>query len=256
MLLPPDDMVKDRFFSVHRVARTTSTQDLVRRAAARGAPDWYCCVAQEQTAGRGRLGRAWVAPAGTGLLASVLWRSPISVLTGVPFAAGLAVADALHALHGLAPGLKWPNDVLVGGRKLAGVLVEVERAGERERLAAVVTGLGLNLTVPGFPPGVNGVSLHQLVTTPPDADALLHAWLEALAARFDSLQRAGTGAVLDAWRARAVGIGAGVTVATPAGAVNGVAEGIDSEGALLVRTATGLKRVIAGDVLLAGAGGT
>ena len=150
-----------------RVARTASTQEVVLRAARDGAAEGFTCLAAEQTAGRGRQGRAWVAPAGSALLASVLLRRSPTVAAGIPFAAGLALVDVLAAELGVAAGLKWPNDVLVDGRKLAGILCEVEPAASKGELVAVALGIGVNLTVSGFPEGPEAVSLHTLVARPP-----------------------------------------------------------------------------------------
>ena len=242
-------MVKKRVFSIHRLARTGSTQDVVRAAARAGAGDGYCCMAGEQTRGRGRQARRWVAPPGSALLASVLLSIPSGAAGGVSLAAGLAVADAITALTGLAVGLKWPNDVMVDSRKLAGVLVEVEPAAGTATSSAVVVGLGLNLRVPAFPSGVPGVSLHVLVDPPPAAEALLGAWLSALAARVAALEGSGLAALLPDWRRHAVGLGAAVSVSGPP-AVRGIAEDIGDDGALLIRTSAGLVRVLAGDVHL------
>jgi BirA family biotin operon repressor/biotin-[acetyl-CoA-carboxylase] ligase len=222
----------------------------VRRAAARGAADGYCVLAAEQRAGRGRQGRSWEAPPGTALLASVLLRVPGSALPGVPFAAGLATVDAVAETAGVACALKWPNDVIADGRKLAGILVEVAGATAEGR-RAVIVGLGLNRTVESFPAGALGVSLHQLVQDPPAIDAVLTAWLGALDARIASLEADGLAAVLSAWRDRATGLGTRVTASGPEGVVSGIAEGVDAQGALLIRTDAGvLHRRLAADVHL------
>ena len=248
MLLPRSHMVKNRSATVRHLARTTSTQDVVRRAALAGAPDGFCCQAEEQTAGRGRQGRSWVAPAGSALLASVLVRVAPPALAAIPFAAGLAVLDALETTCGLAAELKWPNDVLVGGRKLAGLLVELEPAAARDGLEAVIVGLGLNLTVERFPEGANGISLDAAVPTVPASGTLLDAWLQALLRWVRVLETDGAPTVLAAWRVRAAGLGAAVTVTTPGGRVEGVAEDVGEDGALLIRTAAGVVPVLAGDV--------
>ena len=169
-----------------RVARTASTQEVVLRAARDGAAEGFTCLAAEQTAGRGRQGRAWVAPAGSALLASVLLRRSPTVAAGIPFAAGLALVDVLAAELGVAAGLKWPNDVLVDGRKLAGILCEVEPAASSGGLVAIALGIGVNLTVDMFPDGLEAVSLHTLVATPPNAEDLLVAWSQALHGRIAS----------------------------------------------------------------------
>jgi BirA family biotin operon repressor/biotin-[acetyl-CoA-carboxylase] ligase len=235
---------------VIRVARTRSTQDVVLRAAREGASEGYTCLATEQTAGRGRQGRRWVAPAGSALLASVLVRRSPAVAGGVPFAAGLALVDALATGHGLAAGLKWPNDVLVDGRKLAGILCEVEPAAGVDHRIALALGLGVNLRVESFDDGVQGVSLHTLVATPPGAEELLMAWGAALTNRIATLEQGGIGTPLTDWRRHAVGLGGLVSVQTPVGMISGVAADVDDDGALLVEASGQMHRFLAGDVHL------
>ena len=235
-------------FELHLLARTPSTQDVVRAAARAGAAEGWCCVAAEQTAGRGRQGRPWQAPAGGALLMSVLLRPRAAVAGGVPLAVGLAVADAVAKVSGVEVGLKWPNDVLAeDGGKLAGVLVEVE-PGAAE--LAVVAGVGLNLHVEEFPAGVAGASLHRLAPDPVAVGwaAALAALLTALGRRLAQLDAGGVAAAAAAWRGRAVGLGSEVRVETPAGPLAGVATGIADDGALLLSTAAGELRVLAGDV--------
>lgn len=239
-------------FRLRVVARTPSTQDVVRAAARAGAAEGWCCVAGEQTAGRGRQGRRWDTPPGAALLMSVLLRPPRAVAGGVPLVGGLAVTDAIAALCPSARvGLKWPNDVLAeDGGKLAGVLAEVEPAAPDG--PAVVLGIGLNLAVDGFPPEVAGASLHRLCGRQVVWEEMLTALLPALAARMRELERGGVAATVGAWRQRAVGIGSRVTVHTPHGAIEGIAAGVDDDGALLVDSLDGgrRRRLLAGDVSL------
>jgi BirA family transcriptional regulator, biotin operon repressor / biotin---[acetyl-CoA-carboxylase] ligase len=235
---------------VVRLARTASTQDVVRRAARAGAAEGFCCVAGEQTAGRGRQGRKWVALPGAALLVSVLLRPKASAASGVPIAAGLATIDALTACCSVRAQLKWPNDVIAGGGKLAGILAEVEPLGGEAATIAVALGLGLNLTVAEFPDGVAGVSLHRLTPTRVDRDVLLQSWLSALAGRMRVLSERGIAGLLDDWRSHAAGLGEPVTATGQQGLITGIAEDIDDTGALLVRTGVGIVRVVAGDVHL------
>lgn len=218
----------------------------MRAAARAGAAAGHLCVADEQTAGRGRQGRSWVAPAGSALLASILLR-PRTAAEGVPLAAGLAVADAAAGL-GVEVGLKWPNDVVVDGAKLAGILAEVEPAAPGPG-TAVVLGIGVNLRVDEFPEGVSGASLHRLLAPapPPSAEELLVLLLPALASRVRTLESGGVPALLDDWRRRAVGLGGAVVAETPGGTIEGRAVGIDRDGALLVETTSGTVRLLAGD---------
>ena len=233
-----------------RVARTGSTQEVVLRAAHDGAGEGFACLAAEQTAGRGRQGRAWVAPLGSAMLASVLLRRSPAVATGIPFAAGLALVDVLASDYSVLAGLKWPNDVLIGGRKLAGILCEVEPVTSTADLVAVALGIGVNLTVGAFPDGLEAVSLHTLVPAPPEAGELLTTWSRALAVRLDALERGGIAEVLGDWRRCAVGLGGPVTVHAPGGTVHGTAIGVGDDGALLVESAGRVHRFLAADVHL------
>ena len=233
---------------VRRVARTRSTQDIVLHAARSGAPEGLCCLADEQTAGRGRQGRAWSAPPGSALLVSVLLRRTPAVASGVPFAAGLALVDALATTAGVSAGLKWPNDVLVRGRKLAGILCEVAPSGTQEGRVAIALGLGVNLAVGAFPHGAVGISLHELVERPPDAETLFRSWTDRLWTRLVSLERGGVPAIVADWRKLAIGLGQAVTVRSAAGTLEGVAIDVGDDGALLVRSGDGVHRVLAGDV--------
>jgi BirA family biotin operon repressor/biotin-[acetyl-CoA-carboxylase] ligase len=238
-----------------QVARTGSTQDMVLRAAREGADEGFACVAAEQTAGRGRQGREWIAPRGGALLASVLLRRSPIVAAGIPFAAGLALIDVLASGYNVAAGMKWPNDVLVERRKLAGILSEIEPLASSGDRVAIALGLGVNLRVDRFPDGIEAVSLQTLVAKPPAADELLTAWGDALGVRVATLERGGIGAILGDWRRCAVGLGERVSVQGPAGIVDGMAVDVGDDGALLVEASGQLHRFLAGDVhLRTGAG--
>jgi len=239
-------------FELRVLARTPSTQDVVRAAARAGARQGWTCVAAEQTAGRGRRGRTWEAPPGSGLLVSVLVTPPPEVAGGVPLAAGLAVADAVAACAlGVEVGLKWPNDVLsAAGGKLAGILTEVEPGAPAGM--AVVVGVGLNLSVEAFPPGVEGASLHRLAGRAVGWEEALAALLPALGARLGELRARGVPATVAAWRRRAVWLGSAVRVHTSGGEVEGLAADVDEGGALLLDTPAGRIRVLAGDVVRVG----
>ncbi len=236
-------------FRLRTLATTTSTQDVVRAAVRAGAAPGFCCMAASQSSGRGRQQRTWAAPPGSSLLASVFVRVPHPRLGGVPIAAGLAVRAALEATSGCPARLKWPNDIMVGRRKLAGILCEVEPAAPAGG-TAVVIGMGVNLQVASFPSGVNGVSLHELVDAAPSPPALLAAVLAGLAQRLELLESRGMGDLRAEWMEHAAGIGELVTATSAAGRVSGIVEGIDDDGALRLRNDTGSVRILAGDVHL------
>ena len=235
-------------FELRRVARTASTQDVVRTAAWAGVPEGFCCVAGEQTAGRGRSGRAWVAPPDSALLTSLLLRRQGVVAAAIPLVAGLAVADAVCGLTGVDCRLKWPNDVLAGTGKLAGILGEVEPGG------GIVLGVGLNLTVAAFPPDVPGVSLDRVAGGVWGWDAVLAAFLAELGSRLRQVEAGGVRSLRDDWTARAAGLGGPVRAEVGGAVVEGTALGIEDDGALLVATDRGRVRLVAGEVhLLPGA---
>jgi BirA family biotin operon repressor/biotin-[acetyl-CoA-carboxylase] ligase len=231
-------------FQLRRLARTPSTQDVVRQAAGAGAPEGFCCVAMEQTAGRGRSGSRWQAPPGTALLMSLLLRRRPEVAAAVPLLTGLAVADAVAGLTGVSCRLKWPNDVLAGSGKLAGILAEVEAGG------GIVLGLGVNLTVPAFPPDVPGVSLDRLAGAAYSWEAVLTALLPELGRRLRQVEEGGIGSLRGDWTARAAGLGGPVRAQLGMSTVEGTALGIDDDGTLLVETGEGTVRLVAGEVHL------
>jgi BirA family biotin operon repressor/biotin-[acetyl-CoA-carboxylase] ligase len=221
----------------------------VRELARAGAPPWTVVVAGRQTAGRGRQGRSWVSASGN-LFVSVLIRPPegCAWLSLLPLAAGIAVCDAARAF-GADARLKWPNDVLVGNRKLAGILAEAQSSGGG--VEAVVVGLGVNVGQRGteLDPG-----LRDTVATLADAGAVpavsdvaapvlrgLRGWYDALAAGRSS-------EVLAAWRERAVTWwGHPVEVRCGNEIVVGRVVALANDGALVLETAQGPRRIVAGD---------
>lgn len=222
-----------------RLAEIGSTQDELHRLAAEGAPEGTTVVAVRQTAGRGSRGRSWASPEG-GLWLSVLWRPRAGDDPHlVSLRAGLAVADLLEQLGGLpAVQLKWPNDVMVGGRKAGGLLCEARWHGSE--LSWVAIGFGLNVRNP--PPADARTPSSSLVEWRPDLDPA--ALAEPVAA---ALARVGgtaslTAEELAAWRSRDWLLGH--RLASP---VAGVARGITSRGELRLETAEGMRTVGSGD---------
>ncbi len=229
------------------VGRTGSTNADLAQAALDGAAGGLVLIAEEQTAGRGRLDRSWTAPPRSGLTFSVLLRPdvPAARLSWLPLLAGLAVAEAVGRIAELEITLKWPNDVLVGDRKLAGVLAE--RVG-----GAVVVGIGLNVsTLPSELPGPAATSLAIEGAACTDRDPVLRGVLRRLAervARWDT--PVGDPGLPAAYADRCATLGRTVRVELPGvRSVEGTAQDLDDEGRLGVRTSTGLVRVGAGDVV-------
>lgn len=235
---------------------TGSTNADAAAAAGQGAPEGLVLVAESQLAGRGRRDRQWTSPPRAGLTVSVLLRPgptvPTSAFGWVPLLAGVALAEAVHRVSGVEAALKWPNDLLVGDRKCAGILAEV--AGD-----AVVVGIGLNVSTRAeeLPEttGVPATSLRMAGAEEFDRDPLLRALLRGVD-RWYAVWREAAGdaercGLLTAYQRHSATIGRDVRVLLPAGGeVTGEAVGVDRDGQLVIRTAEDREiRVSAGDVL-------
>jgi len=221
-----------RFADVRWFDIVDSTNRYLLECAAAGAPEGVVAVADEQTAGRGRLGRTWVAPPRSALLVSALLRPalPAERTHLVTLAAGLAALDAVDALASVGAGLKWPNDVVVDDRKLAGILAEADGAG------AVVVGMGCNVR-----PDVLPAELHDIATAVAvDRVQLLIAWLKAYDLRLRALDRV----VADA-TGRSATLGRRVRVELARETFEGTATELTAEGFLVVDG----RVVSAGDVV-------
>ena len=235
-------------WEIHRLDEVDSTNTYVRELARHGAAAGLVAVADHQTAGRGRLDRRWESPPGANLLASILLR-PDCAGGDVHLCAGavaLAGADACWEVAGIQPVLKWPNDLLLDGAKLAGILAEAEFDGSS--LTAVVVGIGINVAWPG-PPEAGGTCLDDHAQ-PVDRLVLLDHLLAALEPRCALLER-GTGrlALADEVRRRTGTLGQLVRVTLAGEEFTGRASAIDDAGRLVVDTATGPRPVSAGDVV-------
>lgn len=213
----------------------------------------HVLAADVQTAGRGRRGRVWQSWPGASLTFSALWRfAPgAPVPAGLSLVAGLAVARALEGLGVEGVQLKWPNDVLIHGCKLAGILVELMPG--RGRTPAAVVGIGINLRLPpdaaiDYPTGVT--DLAACLPSPPGASALLACVLAELHALFEIYAAAGFPALRGAWQQRNAFADLPVRILGEAESLSGRCAGVDEDGALLLETETGMRRVLSGEVSL------
>jgi BirA family biotin operon repressor/biotin-[acetyl-CoA-carboxylase] ligase len=238
--------------SIVRFASLPSTNSEAAQRAIEGAAEGLVIVAGEQTAGRGRLDRKWISPAGAGLYVSIVLRPAIEISswTLLPLLAAVAVHDALIATCGLVSDIKWPNDILVQGRKLCGILAEtVETSAGR----AVVLGIGINLTAAAFPPelGLLAISVEEAAGAAPTVDALLNSLLGTLARRYDQIKAVdGPAAIRREWTSRSsYANGRQVNVSCVNEEFAGTTCGLENDGALRVETDAGeIKMIRAGDV--------
>ena len=233
-----------------------STNDVAASLASSGDAEGAVVIADAQTAGRGRRGRTWFSPPSAGLYVSVVLAPARSVVSPeratalLTLMAGVALSQAVEQVTGLAPAIKWPNDLLVERRKLAGILAE-GMASPSAGLQGVVLGYGINVMAAAYPPDLASrvTSLETELGRAIDRAALSAESLAMLAERYRDLIDGRYDAILDGWRSRAFGArGARVEWDTPAGVRTGITEGIDDMGALLVRVGGSVERIVAGEV--------
>jgi BirA family biotin operon repressor/biotin-[acetyl-CoA-carboxylase] ligase len=234
-------------WAIRHFETVDSTNRVLLDAAREGAAAGTVVVADHQDAGRGRRGRTWESAPGESLLVSVLLRPRVPVERAhlVTIAAALALADAVEHATGISVTLKWPNDLLVGERKLAGLLAEAEVAAGETR--ALVVGAGCNLAQRTFPPAIAELATSCAIESgaAPDRDLVLDAFLAGLGARLEDLD-----AVVGEHRDRLATLGRHVRVDLDGHTVEGVATEVDADGRLVVTPERGSPIVVAaGDVV-------
>ncbi len=239
-------------FAVHALDITDSTQSEAQRLAAAGAPEGTVVTARHQRAGRGRRGHDWWDAPGQSLLASVLLRppGPVTIAPQLSLVGGLAVADALAAVASMPARIRWPNDLLVDGRKVCGILAESSSDGAGAgRLHHVILGIGVNLAQTAFPTVLadRATSVHLVTGRAPEADAVLAAVLEHLARHYDAWRAGGFAALRTAWLERSTL--PGQLVRLPDGS-DGVGVDVGDDGVLRARAGDGrLVHIVSGGTL-------
>ena len=271
LLSAPDTMTEPeirRFLgTTDRVGRTLvcletvdSTNLYAKQLAVEGAADGTVVTADRQTAGRGRLGRDFQSPVGLGIYLTVLLRPdlPPERLSPLTAMAGVAVCRAVEGICGLSPGLKWPNDPVLNGKKLCGILTELSLEGETGRVADVVLGIGVNVLhqPEDFTPEVREIatSLAQAVGGPVSRPALAAAIIREVDRLYDALTAGEVGPYLEEYRRRCVNLGRTVRLLTPGGdGETAEALDIDDDFGLVVRKMDGtVQTVRSGEVSVRG----
>jgi BirA family transcriptional regulator, biotin operon repressor / biotin---[acetyl-CoA-carboxylase] ligase len=258
-----------RFADVRWMPETGSTNVDAMELARHGEPEGLVLVADHQTAGRGRAGRTWTAPADASLLMSVLLRPPAAVMDLSTMAVAVAAAEAIEAEAGFAPRLKWPNDLVWPGdgsaddRKLAGILAEADwpagstadaghRPPEPEQRIAVVVGIGINVAWSADLPedlADIAVACNHITDVAIDREDLLVAILRQLDAHYARLLDGDRDPLLAAWRSRSATLGRRVRVDLGRTEVEGIAADITAAGHLVVETGDGPREITTGDVV-------
>ena len=237
----------------HYLATTPSTNAVLTRLAAQGAPEGTVVVAEQQDAGRGRMTRGWFSPPGVGLYTSILLRPNIEIAqaTSLPLVVGLAVADTLAPyLADRKPQVKWPNDIWINGKKICGILCELQA--ETDGIHHIVVGIGINvnLDAKSLPADLQAVATSLKMergATAPRAE-ILAALLERFETDYTLWQQQGFEPFRERLHARDALFGQTVTIDRIAGSVTGIAAGVNSDGSLRLRLENGrIESIYSGD---------
>nr|WP_247681631.1 biotin--[acetyl-CoA-carboxylase] ligase [Paenibacillus sp. Marseille-P2973] len=235
---------------------TSSTQEAARLLAEEGAPEGTLVIAEEQTGGRGRQGKRWYSPARKGIWMSLLLRPqrPLSFAPQLTLLTAVAVCRAIRKVTGVDAGIKWPNDLLVQGKKICGILIE--SVGEDERIKYCIAGIGIdvNVELEELP-----LELHKVATSlkiesgqTQSRATLISAVMNELEQLYNLYEEEGFAPIGHLWEALSVTLGKRVTVKTPRGETEGTAEALDESGALVLLDDTGNHiTIFSGDVQLA-----
>lgn len=237
--------------AIYHFEELASTMDEAFRRGMEGSPEGTIVIAEMQTRGRGRMGRSWASPRSKGLYFSLLLRPVMSFAeaTKLTLLAAVALSEAVEKVTSVRPGIKWPNDLLIEGKKLAGILTELRA--EVDRVAFAVIGIGVNVNTlrSALPP--EAVSLQETVGHEVGRIMLLQEILRAMETRYHAVRRQGFSQVFDAWRERSATLGSRVMFEERGKPNEGTAFDLADDGGLLVRLDNGtvVKRM-AGDILL------
>lgn len=240
---------------IHVFEQTTSTNDVIEKLARDGVREGVVVFAESQTKGRGRLGRKWLSPARKGLWFSVLLRPDVrpQETTQLTVASATALRRAIFSETNLQPEIKWPNDILIGGKKVAGILTEMSAELDRVRYVILGMGIDVNLDASEFPAELKKtatslkIETNETISRAELATAILREWdedyLRVCSGKFSG--------IADEWEKHCTTIGKNVNVQIGDRKIRGRAEALDDDGALLLRTEHGrLERIIGGDVTL------
>jgi BirA family biotin operon repressor/biotin-[acetyl-CoA-carboxylase] ligase len=239
--------------AIHVFQETSSTNDVVEKLARDGVREGVVVFAETQTKGRGRLGRRWLSPPGEGLWFSVLLRPelPPASVTQLTIAAATAVTRAIRSQTGLAPKIKWPNDILIERRKVVGILTEL--SAEQDRVSHVILGVGVDVNVTDFPEELQDVatSLATAAGRRFNRAGIAASILQELESDYARVQRGEFTELAEEWERNCITLGQRIRIHIGNRTLTGRAESLDNDGALLLRSDYGhLERIVGGDVVM------
>jgi BirA family biotin operon repressor/biotin-[acetyl-CoA-carboxylase] ligase len=239
-------------FHIERFDEVSSTNDVARRLAEQGHGEGTVVVAGTQTAGRGRRGRPWHSPQG-GIWLSLILKPRLDPqsLPAIGLLASVAVAEAIEEMSGLRAGLKWPNDILLNGRKAGGVLSEVDL--DKMGGGQIILGIGFNLNVDleQLPEeiGRTSTSLKEEIGRWTSEEEFVSLFLRKFDVKYSQIGKEGSSQVLNRWRELSTSLGSRVAIRTVTGVFVGTTLDVDEDGALIVETDHGeMRRFLSGDV--------
>jgi BirA family biotin operon repressor/biotin-[acetyl-CoA-carboxylase] ligase len=239
---------------IEELGEVISTNDLALDRARQGEPEGLVIRADSQTKGRGRLGRSWLSPPEFGLYFSALLRPllPGDQLAALSLVCAVAIAEGLEEIGGIQAGLKWPNDIRLGGKKIAGILLEYESSGAAT--SAVIAGVGLNLKSPsvGYPDefASRTTSMEAAGCRLPPEGEILRALLNRLDLRYRDYLDSGFESLRKRWELLSDGIGGRVSISIEGGQMEGTMRGIDGAGRLILDTGDGeLHSIDTGEII-------
>lgn len=240
---------------IHHLRETVSTNITAKQLAAGGAPEGTLVVSETQTGGKGRLGRNWFSPFGEGIYISLILRPSISPAEApkITLMTAVAMAEALHSGTGLYVSIKWPNDILISGKKTAGILTEIST--EMDAVDYVIIGVGLNVNIASFPPEIREKATSLLIETGKahSRSSLMRDFLKWFENYYELFQRADFEPILNRWRQFSQIAGRRISVETIGGMTIGRALDIDRDGFLMVEDNGGqIHRIYSGDITLNG----
>lgn len=239
---------------ITQLQKVASTQEEAKKLAEQGAPEGTVVMAEEQTGGRGRMGRKWHSPPGKGIWMSVVLRPelPLSLTPQLTLLAGVAVCKAIREVTGVQAGIKWPNDLLAGGRKICGILLEssLREGGLHYCIAGI--GISVNLTPEDYPAELAGIGTSLLIEgggIPVDRPRLAEEVLHELEYWYSVYIDKGFGPIRERWEEMSVTLGRECYFTTPEGRSTGTAVGLDDNGTLLLQDAAGqVTGILSGEI--------